>query len=91
LNYVLSKIKTSTIKNIKIYPNPTSSYLQFEIPNRITSDADIMIYDISGKVVHQETSDKTLHKLSVSHLPNGIYILNCITNEGVYQNKFFKE
>ncbi len=91
LNYVLSKIKTSTIKNIKIYPNPTSSYLQFEIPNRITSNVDIMIYDISGKVVHQETSDKTLHKLSVSHLPNGIYILNCITNEGVYQNKFFKE
>lgn len=55
-----------------IYPNPVQDILIVDTP---FSRSNILIYDISGRVVFQESASRTLSQLDVSNLPNGTYIV----------------
>ncbi|MCW3124344.1 MAG: hypothetical protein JWO03_2 [Bacteroidetes bacterium] len=73
-------------QSLSIYPNPVSGKLQFdcgEIPN---SGIQTRIYDISGKVVRDETI--LINQLDVSELVNGFYILSLNTEGKVSTQKF---
>lgn len=51
---------------IKLYPNPTTDYLNIEGDFEIAS---VQIYSLSGKIVKQSTEDK----IDVSQLQSGLY------------------
>lgn len=73
---------------IKVFPNPTknivniSSSMDIEITNTV-------IYDLTGKIVLQ--SRQNLRQVDVSHLPNGIYILDLVTDRGRASYKIIKQ
>lgn len=81
----LSTLSTSEIKDVYIYPNPASDYI-----NIIGSDSNIekvSIYDLSGR---QLLSDfKT--RIYVAKLPSGVYVLNLKTRKGIKNFKFIKK
>ena len=70
----------------KLYPNPVS--------NRLTvvseSAAKIIVIDLNGRVVldMENVLEKTI---DTSNLPEGLYTMKVITNEGVSVHKFVKE
>ncbi len=79
------------ISSAKVYPNPTSTQLTFEIslPSNIKK-YDLTIYDTSGKEIKKEQSvTTTKHDLDVSNFNNGVYFYS-LTNEGktIYTGKF---
>lgn len=90
LNYFENLFETLSVDDfensqIKMFPNPTNSILNFEGFN--TSILEISIYDVLGKNVLKTTLN-TDRALNVSQLESGIYT---ITINGKLTSKFIKE
>ena len=73
--------------SINIYPNPTSDAIQV---TGINGKATIQVTDINGKVflTKQVTSIETV---SLSTLPQGVYLVKITTDNGVVQRKIVKK
>lgn len=80
-NYSLGKINPEdcvTSQNkiddnyIKVFPNPASNNLNIESQKSIYK---IKIFDISGKMIQTFISNFQSQTIDISHLPNGIYVL----------------
>lgn len=80
-NFVLTQ-------SIKVFPNPTSSFLQFELPeNELVS---YRITDISGRVV-QKQDNFSGNTIQVSQLSQGIYHVWFRIGDKFYSSKFQKQ
>ena len=80
-------------RSIKVYPNPASSSLNvsFELDN--SSEYNITVTDLSGKVVYNTKSNKgnigsNTMTIDTKSLNNGMYVLNITTNNSVTSKKF---
>lgn len=70
---------------LKLFPNPTSGNISFNIEPQL-----IEVYDIRGKLLKNDKSGST--SLSVSELSTGMYIIKFLTNDGkTFFNKFLKK
>jgi hypothetical protein len=71
-------------KNLIIYPNPTSNFIQIKTSLKYTS---ISIIDLTGQLVKQVANSA---KIDVSDLNNGIYFIQLVGDDNVVK-KFIKE
>jgi len=83
------KVNTS-VENIdiktKVYPNPTTNFLIIELEKNV--NADILVYDINGKLVIKDRLNNEQQKqLDFSFLKQGNYLLhiNIADKQSVYQ------
>jgi endoglucanase len=89
--YVVSGIKDENQGSIKVYPNPTSSYISVEIPDQQFRKNNVMnIISTTGSLMkHQEQlSNQALKRYYVGDLPAGLYILEFSMGGKVYKEKF---
>jgi hypothetical protein len=80
--------KTNDI-NLGIYPNPAQDMVYITIGQDAERLRSAQVYDVAGrllKTIDHETSDNTL-QISITDLPNGVYIVRLLTNEGLYMDK----
>ena len=75
---------------INLFPNPANSSLKVWIEGA-EQKAQIKVYDITGKLVIQQTSTATLTQLNISKLPAGMYMLNVNNGKETRAAKFVKE
>lgn len=67
--------------NIKLYPNPTESFLHIELPENITENLNIAIYNLTGQQVSSlsiENATASTNKLiliDTQRLQQGIYFM----------------
>lgn len=71
-------------KDIQIYPNPVKEYCYVEIGLDF-ENADIYVYDMTGKVIQQLQTKNKVTKVNTSKLPQGVYIIKA--NIPTQQNK----
>lgn len=64
--------------DIIIYPNPTSSTLNFEISKSL--DDDVKIYDLNGKIVKILEIKSTYYSTNISELERGTYFVHFTIN-----------
>ena len=79
-------------KQLRIYPNPTAQFLNIHMEGIGSQRTEIDIFDVSGRKVSQETSqkdDSTVY-IDVSHLKAGIYVVKVKMGELYYFEKFQK-
>lgn len=81
----LATSETSDLKNLSIYPNPASEYVN--IVNLKHNIEKVVIFDLSGK---QMISDNK-QRINVSKLPSGVYLLSVKTDAGIKNFKFIKQ
>lgn len=74
---------------ISIYPNPSSNFIQLDLPENCEI-SDVKIYDPSAKLVICKTDE--FNQINIENLAKGIYLLN-IENDGkiIFSSKFIKE
>ena len=84
----LSVQNSTSVGQIKIYPNPTHSILNLSVSTGILLEK-VTIVDITGKVVVKQT--KNLSTINVEQLAKGVYVLNAYAGDKKYQEKFIKE
>ena len=75
---------------IKVYPNPVVSDLNIEFVNA-EGQADIKLYDLSGKLILATTSTGDMTSLDLKEMPQGIYFLNIENAEKSGTYKIVKE
>ncbi len=67
--------------NYKIFPSPTSNYLNLEGPKE---DYSLQILNSQGQLFYEMKNINGNQELDVSHLPHGLYIVN------IFYDKYFK-
>lgn len=70
----------------KIYPNPTKDILNLEGADNIL---DYAIYDLTGKQL--KATQTPNNNVDVSHLSQGVYLIQLNTENGTVSKKFIKE
>ena len=80
----VSVVDVDTI-DIKIFPNPTSSFLTITANSPVKS---VQIGTLSGRTVYSKsTPTKFPYVLDMSALPNGIYLVKVTYNSGKTDQK----
>lgn len=69
------------ISRVKIYPNPTSDYLQIESETEVVG---VAVLDAVGREwrIEPEPMDANRYRLNLTSVPNGLYILRTATKDG---------
>jgi len=83
------------IKNIIVYPNPSSELLNISLNSIVTDELLCQIYSIEGKLIYSEkfeiengANSKTIN---ISNLSKGFYLLKLVSKNGEnYQQKISK-
>ncbi|MCW1963905.1 T9SS type A sorting domain-containing protein [Chryseobacterium viscerum] len=71
--------------DIKIYPNPVSDYAYVEIGFDF-KDADILLYDMSGRQLQNLKTKNKVTKINTQALVQGAYLITIKTNENKTAN-----
>lgn len=64
--------------DLQIFPNPTTDQFSISIPEDLTGMSQLIMYDLNGKLIYEESFDASLYstrKYQISNLPVGIYSL----------------
>ena len=77
-----------TADELKIYPNPTDSYINLELKNAIISK--VSIFDITGRLIKTTNHDANQVRLDIKYLNSGNYFLKVETSEGSTNKRFIK-
>lgn len=85
-------VKITTLKGIKLYPNPVASSLYIDLDTN-KEIHHISIYNTSGQIIQKEVIANSYIQLDVSNYPAGTYIVQASgTNNQLYNlGKFAKE
>jgi PKD repeat protein len=85
----------SLSENISISPNPNKGMFYLKTYD-LDETVNIFIDDINGKNIFHENNVKLMkHEseklIDISNFPDGIYLLNIISNNGIYRTKIVKQ
>ena len=77
---------------IKLFPNPTSDFVQVALTKELTSSALIEIYNSAGiRVIMQAVNTTNTHQtIDLRQLKSGIYFIQLNTGIKTYQSKIIK-
>ncbi len=70
---------------ISVYPNPVKDILHINTDVKVM---EVQVHNLSGVLVFKSLNHKYF---SIAHLPQGVYMLTCITEQGVYTQKIVKQ
>jgi subtilisin family serine protease len=87
--YWTLSLSENKLADIKVFPNPTNSQLTIESNHNVVES--FRITTIESKLVYQENVNKSYHKIDVSALSTGAYLIEVTTKKGIKTIKFFKE
>ena len=85
----LSTIDT-TLNNLAVYPNPVESELNITLPNNI-KDASYKVVNLAGQTVASGNVYSIQSKVNLSHLAQGVYIIEIKTEKGAVTKKLLKK
>ncbi len=87
-------IKTNAISSLstKTYPNPFIDTLNFQFSQSINSPVQITLYDITGKIVFQQTklANPTLLTISNLQLPSATYLVHLSADKFNYYTQIIQ-
>ena len=71
-----------------VYPNPVQDYLDFQFVGG--TNTQILVMDMSGKVVHETTQNDGKYRFDATHLAQGVYMYELRSNNQKQRGKFVK-
>lgn len=69
---------------VSIYPNPASQYINL---NSQAPIREVLLSDMFGKQLLRTNATQGTNRISVDHLPAGLYMLRLITDNGILDKK----
>jgi hypothetical protein len=78
----VNKISANTLK---VYPNPTTSLVNIDLPSNLSSNAKVSLTNVLGQevVLNDITRNANSMQVNVNHLPNGVYTIKVIDGGSV--------
>lgn len=78
--YLKSGIASISADNIKVYPNPANDYIYIKNTHKYIQIQQVQLFDLLGKQLLSQNVNESTHKLELSSLPKGIYMLKVSTH-----------
>ena len=80
------------VTEIKMYPNPATEQVTFNLPLYMNENVDIKIYNTLGlTVLSQHHANGEQVNMDIKSLPAGIYVVRCMKNDKVISTRFVKQ
>jgi hypothetical protein len=78
---------------VNIFPNPASDLIAIQIKDLVKENYDVVLYDITGKVVEQKTlyQGSTIVYFDTKTLYSGVYFVKIIVGDNVINKKIIIE
>ncbi len=73
------KVSFGNDAKILVYPNPARQHITI---SKLTGVNELMLYDITGRIVVQQKTAQPIHTLNTGHLAPGIYELMVVNAKG---------
>lgn len=89
-NAALVGIQEIETANFEIYPNPFDNYILISLGNNDTNSSEVLITDITGKVVVNRTYNEKSIKIDMTELSSGSYIVKVKNNNVVSTKQVIK-
>jgi hypothetical protein len=69
----------------KLYPNPNNGSFTLAYDLKKNNDAEVLIYDVTGKVVYKTSLDnlENMKQINTNNLNNGIYFIQLIHDKNL--------
>ncbi len=85
-------IEEETVKPYRVFPNPSSNQWTIEWNEQVTASPDnIILSDVSGKIISQLKWNENSASIDASALSNGIYYLSFVKNKKMmFSHKLIK-
>ncbi len=79
-------------QSFQLFPNPVADILNIELNIEFANNYEIRILDIKSQMVFDQKFDNMVKRpqLNVSNMPNGIYLIQIVSNSLIYSQKFVK-
>ncbi len=78
-------------KSARVYPNPSSDIIYFELEQNYYQNGQIYLYDINGRLQKQkDLNEQGTIQLNISELNEGIYYYKIIVGKEIYTGKVLK-
>lgn len=78
---------------IKAYPNPANYLLSLSLTSNFGGELkpyEVQIYSMSGQRIYLQTSNRRSLGIDVSRYPEGLYLLQVVQEDQVWNQKFLK-
>ncbi len=76
---------------LSIYPNPARESIRIRLPDKSQRLTRVEFYDLSGRLVQEVSGLSPSTEISLSNLPQGMYLVKGITKSGVFTGKVLVE
>ncbi|WP_053069190.1 LamG-like jellyroll fold domain-containing protein [Bizionia psychrotolerans] len=80
--------EVEALKNIKVYPNPTSGNVSISFPNSLESK--ITLYDLNGRLLLNTTETTTKSIIDLNNYEDGVYLLKIEVNQNEIVKRVIK-
>jgi carboxypeptidase T len=81
------KTNDSSITQFKIYPNPTSSFLNI---NTTKTNYQIAVYNLQGQLIFNRENNSGIQKINIENLCSGMYLIELKSDNFIEVKKFTK-
>lgn len=71
------------LADFKMFPNPSNGIFEIELPQEYTVDTDILVMDLTGRVLHSTSSTSKSFQLNLTALSTGNYIVKVVNDNKV--------
>lgn len=81
----------SKSNHLRLSPNPVRHTLRVSLDSHEGPIRAIRIYDLSGRLLTEETNHRQeIMEVDVQYYPPGIYIISCVSDNGIYTSRFVR-
>ena len=84
-------VEEGDLVDVMVYPNPTSNFLNVNIPRTIDGTIDLRLVDVAGNLILTNSVVAGSNQLDVSNLAAGVYMLELNTDKGLFSRRVIVE
>lgn len=84
-NHIFSSIITPKSQVIKLYPNPATNIIQFNLHEKVNN---IIVFNSQGQIILNNSSQNQY--INIENYLQGIYFVQMISNQNIYTGTFIK-
>jgi hypothetical protein len=86
--YLITKINEIENSGLEIFPNPATTQSWLHLPeNTVLEHTQIAVYSPTGKLLSKAKPSSYTHKINISQLPKGLYLVRVWNGEKWYVEK----
>jgi hypothetical protein len=83
----VSTAEPAFASEVRIMPNPASSFTQVHLPVNILQNTELTLRDMTGRTLLQRQATSTMESLDLSAYPSGTYLLQIQAKAGTIQRQ----